>query len=190
MALVPALANAQATSSEEPPRVEEIRAVERGAFVEGDVGLAWIVNKMNDRGYGPSIAASISAGYDVLPVLSLAIAVHAMSASVNEPDASDTGVRGDLFFLIPMAEAQFALITTERNFLYVRGGAGFAFGLPGKIDEQEYGGNGPAFSGAVGFERFTKLRHFSIGIHAGVLVVTKPDIGIGLSIAPTLKYTF
>lgn len=189
LAIVPAHAFAQATT-EEPPKIEEVRAVERGAFISSDVGVAWIVNKMNDRGYGPSLAASVAAGYDVLPVLSIALGVHAFSASVNEPDMPDGLSRGDLLFLMPMAEAQLALITTERNFLYVRGGAGFAFGLPGDINDQEYGGNGPAFLGAVGFERFTKLRHFSIGIHAGVLVVTKPAVGIGIQLAPTLKYTF
>ena len=89
-----------------------------------------------------------------------------------------------------MAELQFAILTTERNFLWIRGGAGFAFGLPAKINDVEYGGNGPAFGGSIGFERFTKLRHFSIGIEAGVLAVTKPAVGIGISLAPTVKYTF
>lgn len=190
-ALAPAAAFAQQPStSEEPPKVEELRAVEHGFFLKSDVGVAWIVNKMNDRSYGPSILAGVSGGYDVLPILSIGVGAYALSASVNTPEMRDGVVRGDLLYLIPMAEVQLALITTERNFLYVRGGAGFAFGLPGEIDGAEYGGNGPAFGGSVGFERFTKLRHFSIGVHAGAMVVLKPAFGLGITVTPTIKYTF
>jgi hypothetical protein len=190
IALWPAFASAQTATTEEPPKVQEIRAVERGFFLQGDLGVDWLINEVDGRTYSPSFLAGVSAGYDLIPVLSISAGAYAFSASVNAPDEGDTAPAGDLLFLVPMAEVQLALVTTERNFFYVKGGAGFAFGLPAKIGDADYGGNGPAFGGSVGFERYTKLRHFSIGLHAGVLVVTKPAIGIGISLAPTIKYTF
>lgn len=183
--MIPSLARAE--GAEEPPQVQEVRAVERGFFTRGDVGFGWLVNKVNDRSFSPSLYTGVSVGYDILPILSLSAGALAFSASVNNPKADKTG---DFLFLIPMAELQLALVTTERNFLYVRGGAGFSFGLPAQISGADYGGNGPAFSGTIGFERYTKLRHFSLGIQAGALVLLKPGFGLGVQIAPTLKYTF
>jgi hypothetical protein len=185
----PAPAPAPAAAAEEAPKVQAIRAVERGVYVEGDIGMSFIVNKINDRKYGLGILTGVFAGYDFLPILSFSIGAYAMAASISR-SSDQPSPQGDLLFVIPMAQLQFALITTERNFLFVRGGGGFAFGLPDKIDGAQYGGNGPAFTGQIGFERYTKLRHFSIGVLAGAMVVTKPDLGIGISVMPTLKYTF
>jgi len=58
---------------------------------------------------------------------------------------------------------------------------------PGEIDGVTYGGNGPTFGGSIGFERFSTLRHFSYGVRAGVLAVTKPDKpkGRGLHLSPS-----
>jgi hypothetical protein len=188
---------------EEPPKIQKIQAVERGFFLETDAGISWIVNKLTttdamghgtDHAFGISFLGGAFVGYDILPVLSLAVGAYAMGATVSR-DTTITGApQGDLYFIIPMAQLQFALVTTERNFLYVRGGGGFAFGLPNQISYNnmnvDYGGNGPAFAGTIGFERYTKLRHFSIGAQAGAIVVTKPAVGIGVSVTPTLKYTF
>ncbi|MCB9653947.1 MAG: adventurous gliding motility protein CglE [Deltaproteobacteria bacterium] len=180
---------AEPTAVEEPPKVQQIVAVERGGFVEVDFGAGFIVNKVDDRRYGLSVATSVFAGYDILPILAFSLGVTAWAAPVSD-DESTPSPSGDLFFLIPMARLQVALLTTERHFVWVRGGAGFSFGLPDKLDDKSYGGNGPAFSATIGFERFTRLRHFSIGIEAGTLVVTKPSVGIGVFAQPTLKYTF
>lgn len=175
-------------SVEEPPRVQAIRAVERGFFLETDVGASLIVNKIHDRQYGLSVLTGLFAGYDILPILSISAGAYGMGASLSSSDPTATS--GDLFFVIPTAQLQLALITTERNFFSVRGGIGYAFGLPSKINGVSYGGNGVAFSGALAFERYTKLRHFSIGVMAGVVGVTQPGLGVGVSVTPTLKYTF
>jgi hypothetical protein len=53
-----------------------------------------------------------------------------------------------------------------------------------------FNGDGPAFEALVGYEHYTKLRHFSIGITGGVLAVTQPSFGIGITVLPMLKYTF
>jgi hypothetical protein len=186
------------TSAEEAPKTQQIRAVERGFFLETDAGVSLVVNKFNfndaqgkqySLSSGLSVLAGAFAGVDILPILSFSIGAYAMGTSINR-DQTINAAQGDLLFVIPSAQLQFALITTERNFLFVRGGAGFAFGLPAQINGVDFGGNGPAFNGMVGFERYTKLRHFSIGVLAGAMVVTKPSVGIGVSVTPTVKYTF
>src|SRR5262245_43179380 len=106
--LVATGARAQQTS-EEPPKVEEIRAVERGAFLEGEAGLGWLVNKVENRSYGMSLMTGAFVGYDVLPILSVQAGAYAFSASVRIPSTPDDKPYGDLFFVIPMAQVQFAL---------------------------------------------------------------------------------
>lgn len=179
---------AQATA-EEAPKVQEIRAVERGGFVQTDVGLTYIVNEVDDRRYGLGYLVGVFAGYDVLPILSIGLGVTAIATGVRI-DESTPSPAGDLLFVIPSARVQLAVLTTERNFVWLRADVGFGLGLPGDIDGTEYGGNGLAGAFAVGYERFTKLRHFSVGIVAGANVVTAPALGIGISIVPMMKYTF
>ena len=172
-----------------PPRVEKVRAVERGWFMQADVGMTVFVNELDNRRYGPGPQVGVFVGYDLLPILNLGVGVAFWGGEVSEDDDIPPPV-GDLFYLIPTVRAQFAVVTTERNYMWLRGDVGFGFGMPSDIDGVDYAGNGPVFGVTAGFERFTKLRHFAIGIHAGVLVVTEPDIGIGITVTPTLKYTF
>lgn len=173
--------------AEGPPKVQEIRAVERGAFIEADVGATLMVNKLNQRSYGLGILTGLFVGYDIAPFLALSVGATAFTAPGNSEDPPPNG---DLLFLSPMIQAQLAVITTERDFLWIRGAGGFGFGVPETSGGQAFGGNGPVFSGFVGYERFTTLRHFSVGIQGGVVGVTKPDFGITITISPTLKYTF
>jgi hypothetical protein len=173
--------------AEGPPKVQNIRAVERGGFVETDIGLSYLVNTIQGRQYGLGTVAGVFLGYDITDIFSFSLGVTSMGASVNGNAPPPTG---DLLFVIPMAQLQLALVTTERNFFYVRAGGGFSFGLPADISGTPYGGNGPAFEGLIGYEHFTQLRHFSIGIQAGALAVLKPAFGLGVSVVPLLKYTF
>jgi hypothetical protein len=178
---------AETASDTAPPEAQQIASVERGGFLETDFGLAFLVNEVDGRSYGPGALLGIYAGYDFLPILSVMLGVQAM---VGTGDDTLAGPRGDLVWLSPMLHAQLAILTTERNFLWARAGAGFGFAMPDELGGAAFGGAGPVFSAGIGYERFTKLRHFSIGARAGLEVVTKPAVGIGISILPTLKYTF
>ncbi|MEQ9495362.1 MAG: adventurous gliding motility protein CglE [Deltaproteobacteria bacterium] len=184
-----AVAQSGDTAGEDGPKVQQIRAVERGGFVQMDVGLTYLVNKIDDRSYGLGMVVGFFGGYDVLPILNVGVGVTAIAAGVQVDDNTPPPV-GDLLFVIPTLRVQFAVLTTERNFVWIRGDVGFGLGLPGQIDGADYGGNGLAGGIAVGFERFTKLRHFSIGGIVGANVVTKPAVGIGISVIPMVKYTF
>lgn len=178
-----------AQNDEEGPKVQQIKSVERGLFVQADVGLAFFVNKVNGQSFGLSPLIGAYIGYDVLPILNIGVGVVGIVAG-GSPDPDVAPPKGDLFFASPVLKLDFAVLTTERNFVWIRGQGGFAFGLPNQIDGADFGDNGPAFGLQVGYERFTKLRHFSVGITAGAFAVTAPDFAIAISIIPTIKYTF
>jgi hypothetical protein len=195
-------------ATEDGPKVQQIRAVERGFFLETAGGVGFIVTKIkgaDDVARSYEIAApviNLFLGYDILEILNFSIGATILAASSSADRASaqpDPDPVGDLFYLMPQLRLQFAVITTERNFLWIRAHGGFGFALPGKIEvedengatvEMDHGGNGPVFGGSIGFERFTKLRHFSIGIHAGAEVMTKPGLAVAVSLMPSVKYTF
>ncbi len=89
---------------------------------------------------------------------------------------------------------KFAYLSTERLFMYVRGGGGFAFLSPDKNyksdgTELSMSGSSPAFDGGLGAEYYTTLRHFSVSLEARAYYF----LGIGtlyLTLQPSIKYTF
>lgn len=188
LALSPSVALAQDEEpiADGPPKAQEIEAVERGFFVALDFGGNIMLTEMDNRSYGFGLMTGLFAGYDITPFVSLSLGAAALVA----PGSSDNVPGGDLFFLTPMAQVQFAFITTERDFFYVKGGIGFGFGLPEQVGGRDFGGGGVAFRGLVGYEHYMRLRHFSVGVQAGVSGVTAPGVGIGISLLPTIKYTF
>lgn len=191
-----------AAEEEEGPKVQSIQMVERGFFLETDVGVTGFVATLgldtgDDRKYGAATQIGIFAGYDVLPILSVGAGLRAyglgvsgtLTAAAGADDAAAV-VQGDLYYLAPMLTARLALLTTERNFFWVRADVGLGIGFPGKIDGVDYGGFGPCASVFGTYERFTKLRHFSIGASLGATLLTAPALGIGISFMPHVKYTF
>src|SRR5262245_10008344 len=97
--------------AEDGPKVQQIRAVERGLFVATEGGVGCIVNKndINDRKYG--LAAPIIGlflGYDILEILNLSLGANLMAiSSRSDPAAPDPDPKGDLFFLMPQLRIQF-----------------------------------------------------------------------------------
>ncbi len=196
--LVPARARAQSDKevAEEGPKVQQIRSVERGFFLETEGGVGFIVNKIDGHKYGVTAPViGLFLGYDILEILNISLGASIMAVSAaSDPANPEPAPVGDLFFVMPQVRVQFAVLTTERNFLWIHAHGGFGLGLPGKIDvegtELDHGGNGPIFGGGLGFEHFTKLRHFSIGALAGAEIATKPGWAVAVTIAPMVKYTF
>ncbi|MGF1511942.1 MAG: hypothetical protein ACFB9M_20825 [Myxococcota bacterium] len=165
-------------------RVQAIQAVERGLFVQTDLGAG-----VNVAGFGSadgSVGASLSAhlGYDILPVFNIAVGGFAMTVPNGSSFDADAPASGSDDFLVgATARAQLAVLTSERDFLWVRGEGGIAFALPG--DEPD-----AVFGGAVTYEHFTKLRHFSLGLTAGALVFSQDPLAVSILVTPTLKFTF
>lgn len=176
------------TETEGPARVQEIRAVERGFFLETDAGASFIVNEVQGRSFGLGFLTGFYLGYDLTPFLSILAGASATSAP--SAAAETGGAPNDLFYISPQAALQLAVITSERNFLWVRASGGLALGLPAEVNGVTYGEPGPMFGATVGFERYTKLRHFSVGLQAGATFFLKPEFAVGITVAPLLKYTF
>lgn len=168
----------------EGPKSQPIHAVERGLYVETNPGLSYMVGDLKGRSYSLSPDISIGLGYDIHPVFNLSVGVTALTLGQQMGKDRSQPLQ-DLLYLAPMLKASFALITTERNALWVRGEAGFALSSPEAFVE-----HGPIFGLNLGFERYTYLRHFSLGIQAGVRVITQPDLAFLVHLSPVLKYTF
>ncbi|MEM7676477.1 MAG: hypothetical protein AAF449_10785, partial [Myxococcota bacterium] len=109
--------------AESPPTTPTIRAVERGLFMQADVGLTVFVNELDGRRYNPGPQVGVVIGYDVLPILSLGAGVAFWGGEIVPPD-DDTSPRSDLFTVTPLIRAQLAVLTTERNYVWVRGDFG------------------------------------------------------------------
>jgi hypothetical protein len=188
--VLPSLARAQESSegADDAPKVQAIHAVERGLFLEADFGVTGFVVSQDDettaRKLGGATHISVYGGYDVLPILSLGLGVTGLAAGVTE------GAGGDLFYVAPGVTARLAVLTTERDFLWVRGDVGFGLAFPGKIDGVDHGGAGIVGGVMVGYERFTKLRHLSVGANLGASLVTAPFLAVGITFLPHVKYTF
>ncbi len=170
-------------------KAPEIRKVERGFYIGSDFGPAFMVTKLDERSYGLGMKVGLHVGVDLLPILNMGVGVTGLTASVSL-DANQPGPQGDLFFVIPTVYGRFALVTTERHFLWARGAAGFAIGSPNELQGVSYGGKGPSFAVSLGFERFTKLRRFAFGVELGALALTKPSFGVAIFLQPTIRYTF
>jgi hypothetical protein len=175
---------ATAPSGPDRPRAQVIQAVERGAFVHTELGPGFNLTGFGDSDASVGAALSVHVGYDLWPVFNLSVGVFGLTApngQAFDPDApaasSDTFVGGLTL------RAQLALLTSERDFLWARVEGGVATPVP--TDEV----NG-VLGGALSYEHFTKLRHFSLGATAGVLVFTEGDPAVSLLVTPTMKFTF
>lgn len=98
---------------------------------------------------------------------------------------------GDFGMLIPGATVKVRLVGfaddqgVKRGWLYVRGSGGVVFYSPSELIRSL----DVLVQGGVGFEYFTRLRHFSIGVeanvHGGLLTSS-----VGFSVLPTVRYAF
>ncbi len=181
-----ATAHAQNTG-DTPPKAQRIRSVERGAFAEANFGAAFIVNSVQDRDYPVGVLVGLFFGYDLTPWMSLMLGAETIAASGTD---TETAQGSDLLFVNPMLQLQIALVTTERDFLWGRVGGGVTFAFPFELSGRDTGGIGGAFSATIGYEHFTRLRHFSIGARVGLSGMTTPDLAFAVTVMPTLKYTF
>ncbi len=172
-----------------PAKVQEIKAVERGFFMGADFGLSYLIAPDSNSEYGLGTVIGFFMGYDISPVINLSLGVNALAAGGTR-STPQRDYKADLLYLTPSLRAQVALLTTERNFLWVRGEAGYAFALPEEVDGAEFGKPGPAFAVMAGYERFAKLRHFSLGVSAGAHIFLEPQFTLGISVMPMVKYTF
>jgi len=164
---------ARAQDLAEDRKTQSIQAVERGVHVQMEMGGTGVVSE-GGEGIGPAFRLLL--GGDLLPYLSFGV-----GAAMTVRNFAGRG--NQLFTVGPVGRLQLALLTSERDFLWVRADGGIVFDT---ASSQEAG----LLSGSVAYEHYTKLRHFSLGLSAGVDVYTNEGTPIALTISPTLKYTF
>lgn len=172
---------------DEGPRAQTIRAVERGVFFEGNFGFSYFATDVGEASVGPGPVLGAYLGFDLLPILNLSLGGTAVAAFSTSDGAVPTS---DVFYAGPMARLQLAVLSSQRDFLWLRADGGVAFSLPSEVAGQSTGDPGAAVGGAVVFEHFTKLRHFSLGASLGAMVYTQPETAVSIQLAPLIKYTF
>lgn len=186
--------------------VAEIREVERGVYVSVDIGPNHYLH-LDTPGFvtlgrplfqdlgrpttwlSPGTRMGLRVGYDILNNVNAE--VFAL-ANFNEGEISgkriaDGQLTGDLTHFATGVGGRFAFITTERVFVFARGGVGYAFWFPSALAEDAFGSI--HIDGSLGVEYYTKLRHLSVGVEAGFQSLLLP-FAFGVSLTPTLKYTF
>lgn len=189
----------------EAPRDEGIQAsrvvlseVKYGFFLEGHAGYWATIRPPTLTGGRSSFSNGqemrIDIGYDIGRYVGIALF---FAYDVNHVGSDYTGysttglVSGSYEALIPgiSVKARFAGIRdaqgVQRSWFYVRVAGGAMFYRPkALLDKLDV-----AVSGGLGFEYFTKLRHFSVGLEGNFsyMVLTQT---MGFSIVPNVKYTF
>lgn len=196
-ALLPmaALAQEAAPPLQQDPRAPRFNDVERGFFTGFEVGYLTLFKTPTANtarfpfagaggGRSDGFVVATTVGYDV--TRRFALAVYAMGA---ESRASVS--YGGFSVLSIGADARVALMGSrdanevERFYLYLHGRGGYLTTYPDGL----LGTNDAYVAGGPGFEYFTRLRHFSVGLAADVAYLPKAKTA-GLAVTPTVRYTF
>src|SRR5690606_31177256 len=125
-----------------------------------------------ESGLASGALVGVEAGVDILPTLQFGVLLwgQAVGADVEYKGIDDSsidpkGARGDFQSLLGGATLRWSFLQfadgngIDRSFLYVRGAGGASVSRP-------VGVMGDGYWGAVGlgFDYFTRLRHFALGI--------------------------
>jgi hypothetical protein len=135
-------------------------------------------------GAADGLVVGLTVGYDVTP--RLAVALFALGgdqrASVSYGAFNVVAGGADVrVSLLGLKDAN----KVDRIYFYLHGRAGYFVTYPSGL----FGNNGAYFAGGPGVEYFTRLRHFSVGLAADVVYVSKASTA-GFAITPTVRYTF
>lgn len=189
--LTSGLATAQ-TDVSAPGRTQDIERVERGASAAVEFGPAFLITPDDDTGYDLGLSVGLWLGFDLGPIfrLSLGSDLVGVGGSTQVMDESgSTLVLRDRLYIAPSVRAALALLTSERDFLWIRAQGGLGIFL-GAEDLASDGDLGVAFGASLAYEHFATLRHFSFGVQAGLTGYLSPDLALGVSVMPSLRYSF
>ncbi len=171
-----------------------LRVLHRGFYVGLQSGALLLLGPDSaNRSPRTSVGRSMELlfGWDLSD--SFGVGLLLLGATIDTPAdfRSPTGMRGDFMGLGAGPFARVALARMEasdgeaRFLLWARGGAAFTAIQPGAFYEA---GDLLLFGGPA-LEYFTRLRHFSLALEADLLMGTA-DLGLGLKLAPSVRYTF
>lgn len=176
---------------------DEKSYITKGFFMSAEYGFYFFLVKPSalDRPNGPQASllgsmGGIEIGYDIADIFSLQFTFWAPSVRGN----TQTGGGGANYLFNLGATIHF--LRFKQLYVYGKLGAGLSLALP-----PEPGGElGLMIHAGLGIRYYTRLRHFSIGIEAIVLVrpVTfggtpapgDSTLSLGLGLMPCLTYNF
>lgn len=172
-----------------PGKAQVIEKVERGAFAIMEAGAHYLIAPDTSTDYGLGFGAGLYVGWDIISILNVAIGLNAIMAGGSD-EVDGALISRDRLYLTPSLRIQMAILTTERDFFWLRGEGGL--GILESADDLTEGGSGvgPSFTGAIGYEYFSTLRHFSLGLQAGLTTFLEPDLALSVFLTPMLKYSF
>jgi len=174
-------------------KVQKYDEVEYGFWMRSQFGMLLSLGDFfGDSGesplWPPGPIMGLEIGYDFASMISALLSVTGLQVSGTETftrSGKTSEISHDATGLVLGAGLRFALMTTQRLAWYVKGGVGYALTFP------EVSGFEPglAIQGATGLEYATALRHFFLGLEAGVQFQL-PSSGLMVLVTPTVKYTF
>ncbi len=170
--------------------------IERGFFLRLPVGMSDYLtpvkntSSLGSKSYGAGLLMGFELGYDILSVLDIRGFFYYSNGPGAFPRKDATGniVSGDTSDLTTLyggLAAQFSYFHTQRLFLGVKAGAGYGM-LDNLVQKKQLG---VAVIAALTAEYYTRLRHLSLGLDAGVSVWTTP-IAVALTIVPAVRWTY
>lgn len=179
-------------------KVAEIDEIERGFYLGVDYGPNYFIPisgpgfvVLNPDYVRPGTRMGIRAGYDILNNIRADLFVLAnFNEGLIDQNAIQAGaLTGDLAHFAPGVALRFDFITSEdqRFFTFARVGAGYAFWFPSELAAGAFGS--VHTDASLGVEYYTKLRHLSAGLEVDFQALIAP-FAFGVSVYPTLKYTF
>ena len=191
----PALAQQAAPVLPEDPRAPRFAEVERGLFSGFETGVIVLFKTPTaDRakfpfagaggGRATGLVAGVHLGYDLSP--RVAASIFALGA-----DAQAGASYGAFGLVATGGDLRLSLLSTrdrnevERFHAYVHARGGYVVTRPTGL----LGSSDLLLAGGPGVEYSTRLRHFSVGIAADALWLTRASAP-GLIVAPTVRYTF
>lgn len=191
LALGQAEAEAAAPTDDRP--ASKLKEVERGFFVGVEAGGLFLFGPKASEGsaFSPGRTVGLSLGRDLGEKAQVALMVLGTHTDTPSSFLGPETLRGDFSSLTVGATGTFAFYARQggdgipRQFAYARGGGGVALISPKGM----YAGPDVLLLAGAGYEIFTHLRHFSVGVEVD-LVFGVRYLRAGFMLTPKLRYTF
>jgi len=178
-----------ARSAAQAPTVQVYQPVEKGFEIALSGGFCHDF-KPPAPNAAPGFCLGLEAGYDLSWVFRLRAGMQSWYLSASGELARGGTVKLDWDAQLWWAGAQLALLATPRFYLGVQAGVGYLRASPKEIGSFQVAGSDDVALQAGGYlEYYLGLRHFSVGVEAGVDILPRRG-DVALLIMPVVRYTF
>ncbi len=189
----PCLAQAQSPSPIEDKPALKFAEVERGFYLDAQVGalVLFSPNANQNAGVSPGFSIQVGLGYDITDRFSLNLFFLGSNIDMPSGFRSTNDMAGDVSAFTIGLLGSFAFFGhpdpngIDRLFLDAHAGVGVSLMGPKDVYESV----DILVRAGIGLEYFTRLRHFSIGVDLDFAYGIQ-NLGAGVLILPQMKYTF